>query len=271
MQRDCHVSPGADLVPGFQAGTAEEVCCRYCFMLCKKPSRGLDFLWAPWFREAVNTIWTCTKKEVKEKWLINNAEYLSISVWEWVIRSWRWHCLPTRGCSQMLCGLEKGKPHHFPKTWAHLEASAHENKLQLCSAQFHTLNICTFSSLKYVKQNSSSYLSWTFIYCSYLGKVFPGWKVLSVISPNDIIKVLKMLRIKPAVLFRFMATPCSLCLGWGGFGNCCLIFVKLVGKRMEMDEVAGAHSADTEGTGGTRWKSEVPKLCKCSRKELWQK
>lgn len=29
---------------------------------------------------------------------------------------------------------------------------------------------------------------------------------------------------------------------------------------MEMDEVAGAHSADTEGTGGTPWKSEVPKL-----------
>lgn len=82
LQRDCHVSPGADLFPGFQAGNAEEVCCRYCFMLCKKPSRGLDFLWAPWFREAVNTVWNCTKKEVKEKWLTNNAEYLSISVWE---------------------------------------------------------------------------------------------------------------------------------------------------------------------------------------------
>lgn len=83
---------------------------------------------------------------------------------------------------------------------------------------------------------------------------------MSVISPNDIIKVLEMLRIKPSVLFRLMATPCSLCLGRRGFGNCCLIFVKLVGKRMEIDEVAGAHSADTEGTGGTPRKSEVPKL-----------
>lgn len=80
MQRDCHVSPGADLFPGFQAGNAEEVCSRYCFMLCWKPSRGLEFLWAPWFREAVNTVWTCTKKEVKEKWLINNAECFSLGM-----------------------------------------------------------------------------------------------------------------------------------------------------------------------------------------------
>lgn len=83
---------------------------------------------------------------------------------------------------------------------------------------------------------------------------------MSVISPNDIIKVLEMLRTKPSVLFRIMANPYSLCLGRRRFGNCSLIFVKLVGKRMEMDEVAGAHSADTEGTGGTPWNSEVPKL-----------
>lgn len=43
-QRDCHVSPGADLFPGFQAGNAEEACTRYCFMLCRKPSRDLEFL-----------------------------------------------------------------------------------------------------------------------------------------------------------------------------------------------------------------------------------
>lgn len=43
-QRDCHVSPGADLFPGFQAGNPEDICCRYCFILCRKPSRGLDSL-----------------------------------------------------------------------------------------------------------------------------------------------------------------------------------------------------------------------------------
>lgn len=41
---------------------------------------------------------------------------------------------------------------------------------------------------------------------------------------------------------------------------------------MEMDEVSGAHSADTEGTGGTRWKSESSPSCdNCSRKKLRQK
>lgn len=53
--RDCIVSPGANLFPGFQAGNTEEVCCGYCFMLCRKHGRGLDFLRAPSFREAVNT------------------------------------------------------------------------------------------------------------------------------------------------------------------------------------------------------------------------
>lgn len=67
MERDCIVSPGADSFPGFQAGNAAEVCCRYCFMLCRKHSRGLDFLQAPCFREAVNTVRTCAKEEVKEK------------------------------------------------------------------------------------------------------------------------------------------------------------------------------------------------------------
>lgn len=74
------------------------------------------------------------------------------------------------------------------------------------------------------------------------------------------IKVLEMLRTKPSVLFMLMATHWSLC-SEGGDGSCCLISVELVEKRMEMDGVAGAHLANTEGTDGTRCKSELPPSC----------
>lgn len=74
------------------------------------------------------------------------------------------------------------------------------------------------------------------------------------------IKVLEMLRTKPSVLFMLMATHCSLC-SEGGYRSCCLIAAELVEKRMEMDGVAGAHSPDTEGTDGTRCKSEWSPSC----------
>ena len=74
------------------------------------------------------------------------------------------------------------------------------------------------------------------------------------------IKVLEMLRTKPSVLFMLMANHCSLC-SEGGYGSCCLISVELVEKRMEMDGVAGAHSADAEGTDGTWCKSEWSPSC----------
>lgn len=69
-----------------------------------------------------------------------------------------------------------------------------------------------------------------------------------------------MLRTKPSVLFMLMATHCSL-YSQERCRSCCLISVELVEKTMEMDGVAGAHSAAAQETYGTRCKSEQSPSC----------
>jgi len=65
---------------------------------------------------------------------------------------------------------------------------------------------------------------------------------------------------KPSVLLMLTAIHCSLC-SEGGYGSCCLISAELAGKRMEMDGVAGACSAEAAGTDGARCKSEGSPKC----------
>lgn len=72
--------------------------------------------------------------------------------------------------------MEIGKPHNFPTTWAHPEAWAQENPEIVFSTISHIKYMDIFWSER-CKAEFFFLFILNFIYCSYLGKVFQGWKV----------------------------------------------------------------------------------------------
>lgn len=72
--------------------------------------------------------------------------------------------------------MEKGKPHNFPTTWAYLEAWAQE----ITEIVFSTISHMKYTDIFWSERCETEFLSLfvlKFIYCSYLGKAFQGWKV----------------------------------------------------------------------------------------------
>lgn len=72
--------------------------------------------------------------------------------------------------------MGKGKTHNFPKTWPHLEASAQE-KTEIV---FRTISYMKYMHIFWSERCEVEFLFLfvlNFICCSYIGKIFQGWKV----------------------------------------------------------------------------------------------